>query len=79
MVSLFAPSLSLHQCLTVYKFSNYFEDDTFSKAFSEGCTVFFGLDFMFSSGGSFTTIDVLGDFGTGSSGIKCSRLRRISF
>ena len=34
---------------------------------------------MFSSSGSLTTEDFCGDFGTGSSGTKCSRLRRISF
>ena len=77
MVSLIAPSISLHRFFFDYQFCNYVEA-IFSKAFSEGCIVLFGLDFMFSSGGSFTTVDVLVDFGTGSNGIKCSRLRRIS-
>ena len=34
---------------------------------------------MFSSSGSLATEDFCGDFGTGSSGTKCPRLRRISF
>ena len=34
---------------------------------------------MFSFSGSLTTEDFCGDFGIGSSGNKCSRLRRISF
>ena len=73
-VSLIAPSISLHRFFFEYQFSKYVEA-IFSKAFSEGCIVLFGLDFMLSSGGSFTPLDALVDFRPGSNGIKCSRLR----
>ena len=68
-MSLIAPSISLHRFFFEYQFSNYVEA-IFSKTISEGYIVLFGLDFMFSSGGSFTTVNVSVDFGTGSNGIK---------
>ena len=67
-----------HQCSIAYQSNNY-EEAILSNAFNEGFMDLLGLVLMFSSSGSLTTEDFCGDFETGSSGTKCSRLRRISF
>ena len=46
----------------------------FSNAFNEDFMDLLGLVFMFSSRGSLTAERFCGDFGTGSSGTKCSWL-----
>ena len=73
-----ALSYLLHQCSIAHQSSNYVEV-ILSNAFNEGFIDLLGLVLMFSSSGSLTTEDFCGDFGTGSSGTKCSRLQRISF
>ena len=72
-----ALSYILHQSSIAYQSSNYLEA-ILSNAFNEGFIDLLVLVLMFSSSGSLTTEDFCGD-GTGSSGTKCSRLRRISF
>ena len=71
-------SYILHQSSIAYQSSNYLEA-ILSNAFNESFIDLLGLVLMFSSSGSLTTEDFCGDFATGSSGTKCSRLRRISF
>ena len=73
-----ASSYILHQSSIAYQSSNYLEA-ILSNAFNESFIDLLGLVLMFSSSGSLTTEDFCGDFATGSSGTKCSRLRRISF
>ena len=73
-----ALSYVLHQSSIAYQSSNYLEA-ILSNAFNESFIDLLGLVLMFSSSGSLTTEDFCGDFATGSSGTKCSRLRRISF
>ena len=72
-----ASSYILHQSSIAYQSSNYLEA-ILSNAFNESFIDLLGLVLMFSSSGSLTT-EECGDFGTGSSGTKCSRLRRVSF
>ena len=72
-----ALSYILHQSSIAYQSNNYLEA-ILSNAFNESFIDLLGLVLMFSSSGSLTA-EECGDFGTGSSGTKCSRLRRISF
>ena len=72
-----ALSYVLHQSSIAYQSSNYLEA-ILSNTFNESFIDLLGLILMFSSSSSLTAEDC-GDFGTGSSGTKCSRLRRISF
>ena len=69
-----ALSYILHRSSMAYQSSNYLEA-ILSNAFNEGFIDLLGLVLMFSSSGSLMTEDFCGDFGTGSSGTKCSRLR----